>query len=152
MCDVQLLISPIWKSISSFAMQNKVYTCLYTEIGAVCNILELRGLFWKLTFIWLLFLLILGLRGRESRSDGWGFDIQNPSIREWNRRFFTPTSCIPIFIVDCLLVVVRDFSCKGFPRKSLFLLLIRCLSCHTCWFVPILHAIGVILFKFMVYG
>jgi len=57
-----------------------------------------------------------------------------------------------IFIVDCLLVAARGFSCKGFPRKSLCLLMIRYLSYHTCWLVAILLAIGAILFKFMVYG
>ena len=44
------------------------------------------------------------------------------------------------------------FPRKGFPCKPLCLLVILYLSCHTCWLVHILLAIGAILFMFMVYG
>jgi hypothetical protein len=40
-CDVQLLISPIWKPISSFVMQNKSYTCCMLKLGLFKSFLEL---------------------------------------------------------------------------------------------------------------
>jgi len=47
-CDVQLLISPIWKPISSFVKENKAYICCILILGLFAIVLSSEGLFVKL--------------------------------------------------------------------------------------------------------
>ena len=45
---MQLLISPIWKPISSFVKENKVYICCILILGLFAIVLSSEGLFAKL--------------------------------------------------------------------------------------------------------
>jgi hypothetical protein len=62
-----------------------------------------------------------------------GGDLEPPPT------LLAPTSCIFIFIVDCLLVALVGFPRKGFQCKSMCLPVIRYLSCYTFdWFLSYL--------------
>jgi hypothetical protein len=47
-CDVQLLFHHIWKLISSFVKENKVYICCILILGLFAIVLSFKGLFAKL--------------------------------------------------------------------------------------------------------